>query len=29
MAVLSFRTKKHTIDECLEMIDRCLLIMNK
>ncbi len=24
MAILSFRTKKHTIDTCLEMIDRCL-----
>lgn len=24
MAVLSFRTKKETIDVCLEMIDRCL-----
>lgn len=29
MAILSFRTKKHTIDSCLEMIDRCLgRIMN-
>lgn len=25
MAILSFRTKKHTIDTCLEMIDRCLI----
>ncbi|MEX1003378.1 MAG: aminotransferase class V-fold PLP-dependent enzyme [Crocinitomicaceae bacterium] len=25
MAILSFRTKKSTIDACLEMIDRCLL----
>ncbi|MFT4602314.1 MAG: aromatic-L-amino-acid decarboxylase [Arenicella sp.] len=25
IAILSFRTKKHTIDTCLEMIDRCLL----
>lgn len=24
MAILSFRTKKHTIDKCLEMIDDCL-----
>ncbi|MEO9531717.1 MAG: aminotransferase class V-fold PLP-dependent enzyme [Crocinitomicaceae bacterium] len=24
MAILSFRTKKHTIDTCLEMIDDCL-----
>ena len=24
MAILSFRTKKETIDTCLEMIDRCL-----
>lgn len=24
MAILSFRTKKHTIDTCLEMIDSCL-----
>ncbi len=24
MAILSFRTKKQTIDTCLEMIDRCL-----
>lgn len=24
MAILSFRTKKHTIDTCLEMIKRCL-----
>jgi len=24
MAILSFRTKKHTIDTCVEMIERCL-----
>ena len=29
MAILSFRTKKHTIDTCLEMIDRCLIQTKK
>ncbi len=28
MAILSFRTKKHTIDTCVEMIKRCLVKAN-